>query len=429
MRRLIIFLVASLLGSCGLNPCYAEMPVKYRVSLSETGAGLNRGLTFHAPFDDPSNPLKIYKGTGAFTLTRATSAWYTHPTTGFITEAADNVLRIESNGALIEGARTNVLTYSEQFNNVAWTAGVANLTITPNAAVAPDGNATADLVSVDNGISGGSAYFNRTTTLTAPYTIIVYAKAAGYTAFSVNNGSGDGGNYDVSAETAAAIGGAHVSASITPLGNGWYKCTTSVGVGGLANPHFYTPFGAGTGDGIKGLYFWGAQMESGAFPSFYTPAVAAAVTRNADVLSLPSSGNIDNVAGTLAMEWVPEFASTMTTGAAYYLFDAGDLEAYYNATDQKIYFKGGDNTVSTAALTFSANVTQKLAFRWGTSGLDIYRDGASVATGADYVGPTLGGNLYIGSDTAGANQAFSNIESERIWNRALSDAELQSITR
>src|SRR3990172_1403295 len=72
-------------------------------------------LPFYAPFTDPANPLRLIKGTGSLSFTRATTATYVHPTMGLITSAASGQLRIESNGALIEGQRTNLALQSEAF--------------------------------------------------------------------------------------------------------------------------------------------------------------------------------------------------------------------------------------------------------------------------------------------------------------------------
>jgi len=100
-------------------------------------------MTFWAPFDDPSTPLRVLKG-GALTFVRATTATYLHPTTGLITSAANNVLRIEANGALIEGARTNLALYSEDFTDAVWVSGGGAIAVATNSVASPDGTTTAD---------------------------------------------------------------------------------------------------------------------------------------------------------------------------------------------------------------------------------------------------------------------------------------------
>ena len=91
-------------------------------------------------FDDASLVLipsgyknqKIYSvkptdGTGDLTFTRASDA-----------------TRVASNG-LIEKVRTNLVLQSQTFDNASWTKTTdGQVTITANAAVAPDGTTTAE---------------------------------------------------------------------------------------------------------------------------------------------------------------------------------------------------------------------------------------------------------------------------------------------
>jgi hypothetical protein len=189
----------------------------------------------------------------------------------------------------------------------------------------------------------------------------------------------------------------------------------------------FAVFFDGQGDGVSGVYAWGAQLEVSASPSSYVPTVAAAVTRNADNTTIATSGNLDNVAGTIALAWTPGFASTDNVVTAT-LFDFG-LKATYTSADRKINLTDGTNTVSSAALTFSANVAQKLAFRWGASGLLVYRDGIEAATGGTYTAGAINANLYIGANVSSANQAYSNIKPLRIWNREFSASEMATITQ
>ncbi len=87
----------------------------------------------------------------------AYTATTTAPITNYIPQlltAAANVARFEHNpvtreslGLEIEESRTNLVTYSEQFDNAAWAK--SQLTVTPNVLVAPDGTLSADKIVED----------------------------------------------------------------------------------------------------------------------------------------------------------------------------------------------------------------------------------------------------------------------------------------
>jgi hypothetical protein len=390
-------------------------------------------LTFYAPFTDPANPLALTKGTGTLSFTRATTATYVHPTTGLITEAASGALRIESNGALIEGQRTNLALQSEALGlSSAWTK--VNVTVDNNTILAPDGTMTAEKITETT--ASGPHDISKAKTLddATTYTHSVFAKAAERTWIWLNLFDDVDGTraafFNLSNGTIGTVE-AGVTATMVSYGNGWYRCSaskTTSSTSALVAVYLSTSDGVKTyvGDDTAGVYLWGYQLEEASFPSTYIgPTTTASVTRNLDSASAASSGNIDNTAGTLATKWTPSFDSTMTTGAAYYLFDAGGLEAYYNATDQKIYLTDGANTISTAALTFSANVAKDLAFTWG-DGLSITVDGTDT-TGATYTEFAPGASTFFGADTTPANLLYGNLESTRIWNRQFSVTERTAI--
>ena len=100
------------------------------------------------------------------TFTRASSGTRTNER-GLIESLASGVPRIDFDpvtlackGLLVEEQRTNLLTYSEQFDNAAW-AKVGTCAVSANAISAPDGTVSADL------ISNCTGYSNRLTNLTA----------------------------------------------------------------------------------------------------------------------------------------------------------------------------------------------------------------------------------------------------------------------
>lgn len=201
---------------------------------------------------------------------------------------------------LLEGARTNAFTYSEDFSNAAWVKGAA--TVSVNAAAGPDGVATADKLVEDataavHYVSRASGTF--TANVDQTYSIYVKAgeRARGYL-YGTSGSDIFGVSFDLGTGTLASFtagAGVLTRSRIAALGNGWYRisitgkinaaATTTTVVLALADA-------AGTrsyaGDGASGFYATGFQNEVDApFASSYIPTAGAAVTRAADILNFP----------------------------------------------------------------------------------------------------------------------------------------------
>ena len=168
-------------------------------------------------------------------------------------------------------ARVNLLTYSEQFDNAAWSK--ANLSVTANAITAPDGTTTADLIT--DGSAGTSALSQiATVTVASPITHSVYVKRGNsdwfYAQFGgagtervrawFNLSTGAVGTVNVTAP------GASESASMQDVGGGWYRCTltgTLNGVGTTATVLTTIMDGDGSFTRVNNAtrYQWGADLR------------------------------------------------------------------------------------------------------------------------------------------------------------------------
>jgi hypothetical protein len=115
-------------------------------------------------------------------------------------------------------------------------------------------------------------------------------------------------------QTGTLAQGTLPNSTITNVGNGWYRVTIIVtnnttGVGSF----FIIPILNGTtgrvasfaGDGINGIYAWGAQLEAGSYPTSYIPTTSATVTRNVDQLYKQGiSSLIGQTEGTLYIDFI-----------------------------------------------------------------------------------------------------------------------------
>ena len=193
-------------------------------------------------------------------------------------------------GFLIEGARSNLLSRSAQFDDAAWTR--QNATITADAAMAPDGTIAADAL-VESAATGIHQITQAASVAEgAIVTLSLFVKPAGRTRLALLLSSGGDfaqGTFDLTAGTATTAQGGTgtaLSARLVPLANGWARCVLTGSIAGEASYltacRLLNPGGTYEGDGSGGLLLWGAQAEEGPDASSYIPTEGGPATRAAD---------------------------------------------------------------------------------------------------------------------------------------------------
>ena len=228
-------------------------------STTTIGSSLTTGnYTFIAQAAASNTTLRLFAGTGTTLEIDNISVRElpgNHATQA--TSASRPVLR----------ARYNLLTRSEEFDNVFW--GKTGTTITANAAVAPDGTTTADKIVEVTAASTPRVGRSFTTIISAVYTLSVYAKAAERDQIRiVLQGSGLLGPYFLLTGAGSVSGAGSTTSSITNVGNGWYRCViTYTATSTNADPYIATASGGAviaSGDNTKGVLLWGAQLLTAA---------------------------------------------------------------------------------------------------------------------------------------------------------------------
>lgn len=332
----------------------------------------------------------------------------------------------ECKGLLIEEQRTNLLTYSEQFDNAAWSKGSA--TVSANSVVAPDGSLGADMVSAS--ASSGGVYTSFAGSAVS-YTYSVFAKKGTSDSLYVKaNNAGQIAYYvfNLSAGTFAAASGAG-SATMAPVGNGWYR--VSVTPANVASGTSYFEILSST---TGTFYLWGAQVEAGAFPTSYIPTTTAQVTRAADSASM-----------------------TGANFSSWYRQDEGSLLVSYNTgpaakdSRQVAISADGDTSnliqlgLSSASIVFCEgfsngsaqfNFTQAVAIpntvmnaAVGYANNSAFGShlGSSAVTDTNCIPPYGVNRLDIGN-RGGGSQANTSIRRLTYYPKRLTDAQLQALT-
>jgi len=174
--------------------------------------------------------------------------------------------------------KTNLLLYSEQFDNAAWNK--SNVTVNANATTAPDGTMTAERITPTG---AGLSFVTQGVTgiVGVEYTFSVYAKKdiSDRLIFEWHSATWAENTLTVFDLTNGVVVSGADGDGITPVGNGWYRCygkRTAISTS-ISNAFFIDQYP--TGGVGNSIFLWGAQCEVGESSSPYIPTTSAAVSQ------------------------------------------------------------------------------------------------------------------------------------------------------
>jgi hypothetical protein len=183
----------------------------------------------------------------------------------------------------------NLLGFSEAFDNAAWTKSAASIV---TGAQANPVNGLFNAQKLMENTAAATQHYTRqllTPVVSGPIaTLSIYAKAGERRYIGLLEGFSNKGQYfDLQTGTVGGIlVGAPSSASITAVGNGWYRCsiTTPVTSTTISQELYLSATGTSisyTGDGNSGVYIYGAMLSNSASLDPYVPTPGAAPSSTA----------------------------------------------------------------------------------------------------------------------------------------------------
>lgn len=248
---------------------------------------IRRGRDWQSPFDWQEwyyrhKPLVLFDYRAGMPISRlggthtradaSTCATYVD-SAGVVQTVAANVLRDShfvggNRTVLLEGARTNKILRSEEFDDAAWTK--SSLTVTANDTTAPDGTATADRLTQT--AAGGACRSAANIGFTGNDTkaISVFMKfGAGSAASELALWDNTAGTYrhqitvtwTAGVPSLSTLSGSGTLFPVQALANGWYRImATAASVVAANTNHLYIRANQA---GVNGDYIWawGAQAE------------------------------------------------------------------------------------------------------------------------------------------------------------------------
>jgi hypothetical protein len=356
-----------------------------------------------------------------------------------MTETRLNIPRLDYSlgscpNILLEPQRTNLALRSEEFDNAYWVKTAAS--VTANLTTSPSGIQNADKFIENVGIS--SKYLSTPSFSAGTYTASIYVKPSNKTFFWMSlDSSVTACFFNLTTGTIAATGIGN-TATITNVGNGWYRCsitltnavTRSLLIGTSDSSLNYTS----NGNGVDGVFLWGAQLEAGAYATSYIPTSSASVTRNADVISrgnIFTNGLITASGGTwfVDLRGNSSVAAATTTelclgiGATSTGYGgAGSLSLWnFSTSATRIQILKQVGGVFTNLYTTTTD-TSKIAIKWNGTTADVFVNGVKVIAATSFTPTAM--EFFFGS---GARR-FTNINSMALFPTPLTDTQCIALT-
>ena len=299
---------------------------------------------------------------------------------------------------LLEGQRTNLVTYSEQLDSNT----KLNVVVISNDIISPDGTQDADKLETTSNNSYKLLKTNSVSFVSGTdYTFSFYAKK-GTTDFiqlittnTLFGATSEWANFDLNNGVVSLDN--YGGASIEDIGDGWYRCKmTSTCVSSGTDGWYVSVITSGTSTraetttNVVDVYVWGLQVETGSYPTSYIPTRGTSVTRTNDKLPSQILATPLTTEGTIFIDFAKitqgnanyGFLNLSNQNSYKFYFYGGGMDVYNNAafivnratlepnnskvavswngTDVKVYINGNDRTKSGAVA--SLNNTEKISF-------------------------------------------------------------------
>jgi hypothetical protein len=320
-------------------------------------------------------------------------------------------------------ARTNLVTKSAAFDHANWLK--AGLTVTADAVAGPDGLVVADKFIESN--TNAEHYLQQTISglnTANPYSQSIFVKQgdarrlrfAQYSNPTVTNSAHVFFDPATGAFSNASLSGAAGSHLYDKelLPDGWWRVfmRAVLGAGETSITFRYglgNPTSVYLGDGASGLHVWGAQAESGLYPTPYIPTDTAQVTRaNSTLFFLPPLGLMGTIEHTMVFDGlVRAFAQS---GGSHILCELSNntvnnrIGILVNSSGQisgYVFVDGSLILQQNVGSPISLGASFKVALTCRAGNLSMSLNGGTVATGTPASIPGGMTHFYVGGGAGG----------------------------
>jgi len=395
----------------------------------------------------------VLGSSGDFNVTRATTATRFN-SAGLIESVASGVPRLDyytSGGTagcpalLVEPSAQNLALQSQDFTTT-WSP--TNVTVSANVTGTTDpfGTNLADLLTAT---ASGSARVVQTFSFVSgtTYTYSCFAKAGnGFFGMTMENGgvaSGVAVIWNVSTgafSVSGSVGSGYTlqAHNIENYGNGWYRCSMRVLLGLTVTGNIRVNTSNGTmssvvvqSDNGNNVYVFGAQVETGSVATSYIPTTTAAVTRNADVISVSGavSGCIGQTEGTIYWE-----GAINRYDRVFFALASGSsttqcvrLQTTGAGLIQGVVLSGTAQCIIGTLAAVTLGQFYKVAFAYKENDFVLYLNGVQQNTDTSGTLPTNLNSVYL-LNSNGTEITDQRCRAAALYTTRLTNAELAALT-
>jgi hypothetical protein len=347
-----------------------------------------------------------------FNFTRSTGGTRVNKD-GLIEVVTNNKPRIDylndSNGALLlEPQRTNLALSSEEINNTGFWQLTNSGTITANSTISPDGYQNADT------LNAGAAFSQVQGTILGTsgvvYTVSIWVKRI----------TGTGNVF------LRAVENANTLIAVT---SDWQRFTATV-----TSTTTTIRIGINLATSGDAVAVWGGQIEAGSYATSYIPTQGATATRVAEVCT--GAGN-DQVINSTEGVLYAEIAALVTSGENRVITisdgssnNSSRIQLYTNTNEieMRTVVGGVVQALERVAISNTLNFN-KIAYKYKANDFQLYVNGSKLRF--DTSGSVSAAGTYNAinfDDGSGSAIFYGKARDIRVYNEALTDAELISLT-
>ncbi len=341
---------------------------------------------------------------------------------------------------LLEPASTNLLTYSEDFSNAFWNKLGSSVV---SGFTSPDGGLNAYKL-VEDSANSQHGLLHSNFPINVQRTLSVFAKKGENNRIFISDYNKFGAtigvifNIEIGIVESNQNDSVYLNPKIESYPNDWYKCSvTWTNSTGLTVPFFGNAV-SGTnsyqGDGVSGIYVFGAMFEELSYPTSYIPTNGTAITRAAESANGSGDAATFNDSEGVLMAEVKKINETTATSSIV-------ISDGTNVNRVQIALIGGTNVIygyiqsaGAGGTVITSNVpdfksTNKVLVKYNTTQVSLWINGFEANTVIGNYTWSNGALNELSFETgAGSENFYGNTRQLQYFDSALTDAQLETLT-